>query len=257
MTDIFNPNKKRQSLKRSTIKSATNQDGELIEQEEINEFTAVSDSEPHFAKCYFQDRRKLKKLAKNYILVFIELSFYSGYNTNQVILNTLLKQQICDDLEICGSTLDNALTILVKHQFLARIGKGTYLLNPFYIGKGNWSENKKIRNNISYDIQHADENDENSPIIAITFNFDAIPNFIKKHAALAKNKPSKATKPKPAERKSAPAAKSSSKTNFFRKIFNLMKGKKKVKNSNAYIHIHKAKSKKPRVSAENTTSTLP
>jgi len=257
MTDIFNPAKKQQSLKRSTIKSAMNQQGDLIEQEEINEFKAIYDSEPHFCKCYFQDRQRFKYLSKNYILLLIELGFYCSYNTNQVLLNPTLKQQICADLDISGSTLDNALTILVKHQFIARIGKGTYLLNPYYVGKGSWSENNKIRNNISYDIKHADENDENSPIISITFDFAAIPNFIKKHAALAKNKASKATAPKPARRKSASAASANKKPSFFNKLFSLMRGKKTIKKSNAYIHIDKADSQNPRISAENANSTLP
>jgi hypothetical protein len=76
---------------------------------------------------------------------------------------------------------------LVKQQLIARIGKGTYLLNPFYMGKGNWSENRKIRDNITYNIEYVDETNETSPIKTIIFDFSAVPNFIKKHAALAKN----------------------------------------------------------------------
>ena len=218
MTDIFTPNKKQKSLKRSTTKSKFS-NNELVESEEVNEFKAISNSEPHFAKIYYQDRRRLKNISKNHILVYLELSFYSGYNTNVVLLNPSLKQQICDDLEIANSTLDNSLTELVKNQLVARIGKGTYLLNPFYLGKGNWSENNKIRKNIKYNIEYVDYEDENSPIKNITFDFSSIPNFIDKHAALVKNnvsKPIKIYKPKNQNRNKHSKVKNRILKRFFR-----------------------------------------
>jgi len=259
MVDIFNTKKKQQTLKRSTTKSVLNEKGEYTASEEVNEYKAQIDSEPHFAKVYYQDRHRLKNIAKNHILVYLELSFYSGYNTNQVILNTILKQDICDDLNIASSTLDNALTELVKQQLIARIGKGTYLLNPYYMGKGNWSENRKMRDNITYNIELVDESNETSPIKAITFDFSAIPNFIKKHATLAKNKTANPAKRKSTKTKKAETLETSlpQKSSLLTKLFNLIKRRKTVKSSNTYIHIDKANTENSQVPAENPTSSFP
>jgi len=250
MVDIFNTKKKQQTLKRSTTKSVLDANGEYTASEEVNEYKAQIESEPHYAKTYYQDRHRLNNITKIQILVHLELSFYSSYNTNQVSLNTAIKNDICNDLNIASSTLDNALTELIKNQLMARIGTGTYLLNPFHTGKGNWSENRKIRDNISYNIKYVDEANENSPIKAITFDFSAIPNFIKKHAALAKNEMIKPDKPE--EIKYSP----SKKTGLFTKIFNLIKRITDDKN-NAYIHIDRDTPQKAQVSAENPTSNLP
>jgi hypothetical protein len=256
MIDIFNPRKKQQTLKRSTTKSVLDKNGEYTSSEEVNEYKAQIESEPHFAKTYYQDRHRLNNITKIQILVHLELSFYSGYNTNQVILNTAIKDDICDDLNIASSTLDNALIELVKHQFIARIGTGTYLLNPYHMGKGNWSENRNIRDNITYNIEYVDEANENSPIKAITFDFSLVPRFIKRHAALAKNGIINPDKPKRVKRKKIKSS-SSKKTGLFTKIFNLIKRRKTVKNSKPYIHIDRDTPKKAQVSAENPVSNLP
>lgn len=257
MTDIFTPKKKQQSLKRTTTRSVLNEQGELTASEETNEFKAISNTEPHFAKMYYQDRHRLNNISKNQILVYLELSFYSEYNTNQVLLNPTLKQKICTDLTIAKSTLDNALTELVKHQLIARIGKGAFILNPFHVGKGHWSENKKIRKNISYDIKHIKDDDENSPIKSITFNFDEIPNFIKSHAELGETEIIKPTPAKPNKTKTIPAVKAPSKTSFFTKLLNIVSGRKKDKTSKAYINIDKADNENSLTSAENPQSRLP
>lgn len=259
MIDIFNPNKKQKTLKRSVTKSVLNESGEYTASEEVQEFKAQSNSELHFGKVYYQDRQRLKNISKIQILVHLELSFYSGYNTNQVILDKTVKDDICDDLNIASSTLDNALTTLVKHQLISRIGTSKYLLNPYHMGKGNWSENRKIRDNITYNIEYVDESNENSPIKCITFDFSAIPNYIKKHASLAKNETINSVKQQIGKSKKTNKTKMPfpQKINIFNKLFNLIKRKKVVRNSNDYIDIDRDDIEKPQVSAENSPSGLP
>ena len=60
------------------------------------------------------------------------------------------KKQITKTINIKITTLDNILTKLVKGKILYRLGLGTYLLNPYLLGKGNWADVSSIRLKIDY-----------------------------------------------------------------------------------------------------------
>lgn len=70
-----------------------------------------------------------------------------------IALNSYLKKDIAKTCkpEMSLGTLDNQLTTLVKAGILFRIGRGTYQLNPYFFGKGDWKSISKIRATVNFD----------------------------------------------------------------------------------------------------------
>jgi hypothetical protein len=62
-----------------------------------------------------------------------------------IVLNTFVKEDIIERLEIKMNTLDHALSKLVKSGIIKRIGTGTYQGNPHMFGRGEWADIKAIR----------------------------------------------------------------------------------------------------------------
>ncbi|MCF6438047.1 replication/maintenance protein RepL [Pseudoalteromonas luteoviolacea] len=174
MKNIFTPEKKQQSLARTTSKSVQDKSGNIIESQTVDEYKSYKDSEPSFVKEYLQDQTKLDNLKKGTVKIFKRLFPLVVFNDNLIILNASIKKDLCLTLGIQLSTLNNALNELKKSQLLIHIDTGVYMLNVFYYAKGHWSEIKKIRSQISCNVIHSDPNDESSPVKNIEFNFDKL-----------------------------------------------------------------------------------
>lgn len=132
------------------------QTGEVLEMEQSIGTRTIYKQEPPYVKLYLQDILYLNDVPKSLTNVLYALLNYVTYADQEngmcIPLNGFIKQQI---REKCGMdnprTLNNALSKLVKGDILKRIGTGTYQLNPYFFGKGDWKDIANIRTTWNYD----------------------------------------------------------------------------------------------------------
>jgi len=107
--------------------------------------TKYTSNEPNFVKLYLEDISYLSNLHLSSADLLYYLLDYVKYNENMIYLNSYIKKNICKEMGISGSTLNNRLSLLNKKNVIIRKGQGSYLLNPFLFGKGDWKNIKEMR----------------------------------------------------------------------------------------------------------------
>ena len=70
--------------------------------------------------------------------------------SNEIVLNSTVKNRIAELLGIGARSIDNALVKLVSKKIFFRLGTGVYQANPYIFGRGTWAEVEKIRLTVSY-----------------------------------------------------------------------------------------------------------
>ena len=149
--------------KQDVVETEYNRDtGEITKQVRSTSY-GYKPEEP-FIKLYLKHVLIFNDLPPRYAEVLIAMSDFMSYAHDDppqtVYLNAALKEKIC---KICGlanvQSLDNSLSELVKANMLYKVtnketGKtmrGTYQLNPFIVGKGDWKDIVKLRLTIDFD----------------------------------------------------------------------------------------------------------
>lgn len=109
--------------------------------------------EPSYIKLYLQDISYLHGLPTTAGDLMHELLNYVTYGTQEIVLTATIKKRIADSIGIATKTLDNRLQDLVKKGIIDRVGSGTFTLNPYLFGKGDWKTILELRNsNIHLEI---------------------------------------------------------------------------------------------------------
>lgn len=121
------------------------EDGVLVKGQKIERLP----KEPHFVKLYLRDLAHLRELPGWVCSILYELLRKMDY-TNEIVLNSTIKNRMAADLNIHPKTIDNALVKFVAKKILSRVGKGVFLANPFIFGRGTWAEVEEIRMTVSY-----------------------------------------------------------------------------------------------------------
>lgn len=110
--------------------------------------------EPDYIKLYLKDLLYLQDLPKKNNALLLALLTRGQYNSKskcmQVYLNSQMKQEICEEVNMALDSIQNTLGMLVKGQILIRIGRGTYGFNPYFFGRGKWADISKARIEIDY-----------------------------------------------------------------------------------------------------------
>lgn len=146
--DQFTHKRTKHTLSKSFSRTKTDENGKVKEHIVEEVFKAVKASEPAYVKQYLQDPDLIYSIPKGASRLLTELFQLVSFNNNFINLNASIKRKICKKLNIKIESLDNSLSILSKNHFLLRIDTGFYLLNPYYFGKGDWINMKKIREKI-------------------------------------------------------------------------------------------------------------
>lgn len=110
------------------------------------------DSEPPHIKIYLQDVLYLADMPGRYNSLLRALFCRLGWD-NRIVLNAALKRIIANEIGATLATVDNYLTDLVKGDILIREDKGLFVLNPYYFGKGKWTDIEDLRIEINYTPQ--------------------------------------------------------------------------------------------------------
>ena len=113
-------------------------------------------SEPSYIKFYLQDILFLSDMPIRHSAILHELlkrSSYAGEKEGmQVVINASLKRRIKTTLGFKNiSSVNNAITDLVKGHILYRVDTGLYNFNPYLFGKGDWQDISRLRLEIEYD----------------------------------------------------------------------------------------------------------
>jgi hypothetical protein len=112
--------------------------------------------EPSYIKVYLGDIAYLHGLPAATSTLLQELLQYVTYGTQEIGLTATFKKRIAMNTGMTMQTLNNKLQDLLKAGIIDRVAVGTFVLNPYLFGKGDWKtinelRNKNIHLEISYD----------------------------------------------------------------------------------------------------------
>ncbi|KKH66264.1 replication/maintenance protein RepL [Methanosarcina mazei] len=115
------------------------------------------EGEPDYIKVYLDTILYLKDLEKSYNPILLALLKRMTYAHNEnsrggqiIALNSYLKKCIAEECGVSLTRVNHAITDFVKGEVLYRIGRGTYQVNPYLFGKGDWQDIKEIRMQVTF-----------------------------------------------------------------------------------------------------------
>lgn len=109
------------------------------------------EQEPPFAKWYFDDFCKLNELTKQETLLLFALAGKMTYSNadnedgNIIEISPIGRSRIMEQIGVCASALSRLFMGLEKKKVIARVGTGMYMISPYVLARGQWSEIKHIR----------------------------------------------------------------------------------------------------------------
>lgn len=123
-----------------------NPSGEILE---INDFSKIPiGQEDPYVKSY-QNRLdefflSIHRISTIHVLVLLlkGMTFNRG---NEIYLTKTKKKLIADRLKLSVATVEKAVQELKSKEFLFRLDRGLYYLNPNFAGMGPWPDIKAIR----------------------------------------------------------------------------------------------------------------
>lgn len=120
--------------------------GEIIKRKTTLQFS----KEPAYVKLYFDclgviiKNEGLNESLNDMLLETLKLGSYAD-EEQTVILNAYQKEKICKKTGKSLRRLEQAITIWVKNKILFRVSRGTYRINPWIFGKGEWRDISDLR----------------------------------------------------------------------------------------------------------------
>lgn len=118
--------------------------GEVFTIETAKTWTAKQSVEEFymtFIDVYSTYFTKLNSVKAKDILTW--MCMHAEFNTGRVLITPLIRQEICDKLEISSPALSNQLKLLKALKFIDG-SKGTYYINPEIFWKGELSVRNKL-----------------------------------------------------------------------------------------------------------------
>lgn len=102
--------------------------------------------EPNYVKLYLEDISYLHNIPASAGALLQELLKYVTYGTQEIGLTAVFKRRISEATGFSVKTIDNRLQDLLKAGIISRIDTGTFMLNPYLFGKGDWKTINELRN---------------------------------------------------------------------------------------------------------------
>ena len=126
--------------------------GEITKTKHTLQFTA----EPNYVKLYldclgtFTQNEGLEKSLNALLIETLQYMTFAN-KKQQVYLNSEIKSEICEKTGKSIARYNQALTTWVKEGILKRVGRGTYKVNPWIFGKGDWRDIEHLRTTFYFD----------------------------------------------------------------------------------------------------------
>lgn len=140
--------KKRILYEETELDSST---GEVLKRKTSLQFP----KEPAYVKLYFDclgvviQNDGLNESLNDMLLEVLKMGSYADEDQT-VTLTSYQKKKICDKTGKSSRRLEQAITIWVKNGVLRRISRGTYRINPFIFGKGEWRDICNLRASFNF-----------------------------------------------------------------------------------------------------------
>jgi len=142
-------------IKEKTVESHYSNDGELLEQHK--NYVIRYENEPNYVKLYLDTVLYISDLSKGYSSILFEILKYMTYSSPNnehggqiVYFNSAMKKAIAKNLNLSIARINQAISDLNKGKILERIEVGTYRVNPYLFGKGDWQDISEIRMKITF-----------------------------------------------------------------------------------------------------------
>ena len=124
--------------------------GEVMEKQEVTHIK--KSAEPNYIKLYISTLLVFKDLPKNLNPILIQFLSYMSYadiseknGGQKIYVNIDMKKDIAEKLNLSLESVNKGLFQLTKSGLFKRIGTGTYQVNPYLFGKGEWKDISAIR----------------------------------------------------------------------------------------------------------------
>lgn len=134
------------------------QTGEVLQYEQHTQTgtKTIRTAEPAYVKLYIDDILYMADIPKALSPLVYELAKRASYANEEdgmcVSLTAYVKDKICETCNWANKRImNNYLTKLAKADIIKRLGQGTYQLNPYLFGRGEWKDIEKIRMTWNYD----------------------------------------------------------------------------------------------------------
>lgn len=132
---------------------SVNGDGEQVNETPIEMNVWVSDGKA-FSISFELHAAAILGLDGVQVKMLMWMSWNCTLNTNEIVLNKVIKERMRAAINCSMKSIDNALTKLVKRDMVARIGMGVYVLNPEMYWRGDITKRTdKIKLYITYNIE--------------------------------------------------------------------------------------------------------
>ena len=146
--------KKRKSNMQRTLRQIDTTNGRI---EEIVEKTYFyTEGDRTFIKVYdeFVEKISNDKIKGKVVATYFTFASFADKD-NRVIIDKELRDKISEKNEICQRTFERHMKELIENDFLIRVSKGKYMINPLYLGRGKENKMEKLfieYNNIKKEI---------------------------------------------------------------------------------------------------------
>lgn len=123
----------------------------------------VRKSEPPYIKTYLEDICYLNNISHychNVLRAMMSIASVTYADTGEeqeqgmiINLTPYMRQLVMQKLGLKSTqSVSNAITQLVQGEVLFRLGSGSYRLNPYLFGMGDWNDIAKLRLTVDYDF---------------------------------------------------------------------------------------------------------
>lgn len=117
--------------------------------------TVQFEAEPNYIKLYldclgvFSGNAGLSVSLNEIFIEILKLVSYADED-QLVTVNAFVKQRIAERTGRSVRRIEQALQLWIDNKVLFRVARGTYQLNPYLFGKGDWRDVKKLRASLDF-----------------------------------------------------------------------------------------------------------
>lgn len=149
---------KQRKIQGFTKQVESDENGEIKKTQTNYSYTLTA--EPAYVKVYLDTVLYLSDLPKGYNSILWallnEMSYSSKdnkYGGQIIYINSAMKEDIAEKLKVSLGRINNALSDLNKGKILERVKTGTYRVNPYLFGKGEWKDIEEIRTEVVFNAE--------------------------------------------------------------------------------------------------------
>jgi len=129
------------------------ENGVIYQESKIQTNSYRIESEPPYVKMYLDTILYLSDLPKSYnpVLSAILQRMPWANQCQDISITAGTKRIMAKELGVSVSRINNAITDFVKGQILFRVETGVYQVNSNLFGRGEWTDIKQLRLNVTFD----------------------------------------------------------------------------------------------------------